>query len=1753
MKSLLSLGLLSTAMGVYVDENSGSVVIGGAAIDDKYGSGSIIKHATSVGMFEIKATDTNTIESQPNSKRVHTDLKLQVKLATAAGADASTRINSAASLSYWADTLCEDAFHTWDSGACSDNTISIEAECLATHTDPTNTIALGAVYADGVLISNKRNSISGTSDKSELLTTCVRLNNPDDGNTKYYGDLHVELSLDIAWEKTNDDYVNEAIADDPMEFKDENAEGVNQGIFLSESWSLVVDTNTQFSGTAMDGSNHGLTRHTLQAEAATDIGDKQTAVTVGISSSDMALKVANVDISHQSFVTGTLKGATAVMTIDETKYAGFRRSTQLITAEKEQAVACEPVVDMVNNELTVVCKNDHAHFMLPFDHVKQAYISPDTCSGGLCGGKIVITASGSESGGLQTVWEGAGVDGWENTGQYQCAVPGFTAQPITKDFFSTDSKSLNLILEAGIQKEDCLLSAKYTFSPPTSAEGLVSGCTTGGEITVGDAAANLNHLATKYGQCLVAEPPVYTTPQQSDDIKISIGAVQSESLYHNTENYDYGVVSTSNGATMSASYSADNDIFLQTQVLRVCTLTPTNLDSNTRVLAEETDFEADGGLSLTLQKTDVKFNTVTAESDKNVRNTVVHDDKTLRARCSASESASVSLSCDSSDLTVGSLATEDTGRTFSASIDADITTASDTYVLSSDPTEFAEESSETAYETHATSRSATTYSKTVTYTDGFNTATKVNDATESYSVALSSDATSNYMFNCGNGDGSRSSQESGDVEVHSASNALPCQEDVTLSHTVTTYVKYDSNDLKITAKLVSGKDSIKESTGYGDKTTETIPGALEFTSIAIANDNRSGPATDFDADVSSTAPGTVAGTMSFAASNCQHDDDKIVCDLVISGSRVNIYGDGNEAHTLAFNPKYQHHTTDQQCLDDDHQTLALSSVPCESTDTFTFVKEKDLYRGQIDVRDTDNWKNQGINTNTDGWTYIIQGLANTHVTQAEVINYAIAMDNSPAQKPEIQFEIYLDTAATGCSSLKFFFDATQLDFVPGGDNVHSSASVSIDECQGGNGNGKYQFEENCPDSATNWKTNSNYQTITSTDSENFSPHLKPQEDYSCNPSATPPCSAGNAMVIFNLYVQQCDDVETRRKILLSIDSALETSFPAVGVKVTGGFQSLGSYAYGGSNTTALSTNPAAPTLIEGANYEKAYTKWNEVTLYLQHFRGVGDVQGDKDFEIKNSLCALHGFSASDDVHNIGTGASATDAITFVKENSCENIGVIGFNFDGVCYYVGLKCKRHATSSSDSFTISLDYGVTFTNDVLSVAADTAKTVDLGTGAVCNPSGAVSPATKAECTGLSTTIASGFPAIVSIFDDCGQPSEITDGTKWEMPLVQGITKGSQFCNARDLSLSLVHKGRDTASLLVDATPELEISLSLTNFEYQACSTGHQIAFKIEDNSAATISAENSMVTIGGVSQTVASQFDLTSGTGTSYVASYVSPCQDYCGESQSVLAFDFDAKGSDAGQDFYVDVSGSLTLNGDPCTGSPVTSDLTAVLKSAAMDQSDCKSSSLYTPAISTVTTDSSGCFKLSPESTAYASDFTAGQASLKSGTAGNLVLDTTLILSSAKVGDDYYYTITNLVSAAGKEVELTVEWEYEITGGRRLRATSTYLLGSSDHHSSAGLRILPAGVQIQEQIEAAPAHDVIYNGTVLNTTDDDLPDHEHINANWGLGLGITGSVVGVGFIAVWIYTGWKRTQNGRDFLGVKSGYQKVGRFQSNMAF
>lgn len=1718
-KSLLSLGLLSTAMGVYVSDQSGDAVIGGSNVEGIYGAGSIIKHSTETGVFEVQVTDAALVDDNDPANKINTDLKLNAKLALGDGAsDASKRVLSTKSISYW-------------SGECDQADLN----------NPEGSIALGADFAaNDVILSSKRNIEGSTTNADhKKLFGCLRLNNPDDGTVKHYGDLHVEVDIGIASKVLSTDYANEAINDNNFDYEGSGS----TSIFLSEEWSLVVDEDTTFEGDAMenDGSNNGIDAQSLGDDS--DGSNRKMDVKVPISS-DHNLKVPDVSITHADFVSGDLRGATATMSIDDSKYAAFKGS-KLETA----AVTC--TTGVTSPDLTVTCTvSGGADFTLPYDHVKQSYVSAAGCDSGLCGGKIEIVASGSGSGGLQGDWYGAGISAWA-TSDFDCAHPAFTPKAIAKDFFDSPEKDLSDILTAGTEKRVCELGDTLTFVKPSDDNSLVSGCDGGAQV-VGDAAsidAGLNFISNKYGQCKVAEPGEFIENAQVGEVigiqaSCSDGvsadetacsgasgtwraAVTSGDLFRNTKrlNYVYGESDISSGTNMKTSYTSSSTTFLQTQTTRTCTASTGNnlvTSKQTDFETAKTDFENSGTLDFTLAAGDVEFN-------EGATNTKTQGGKTLRARCNA-EPAQVSLTCILDDKT--DISDPQTGFTASATVEAPQTSVTVSYDLLKDDVSQSNSGVATTDVNNdaknGDARSTAEYKKSISYT-GF-------DGLKTYKIALTSDKNGEpYAFNCGNG---------GDVETYTGSTDLPCDGEQALAHEVTTWVRYTDDDLKVTPAFESGKGSIKESTGYGELTTKTIAGALKFSSTAITNDISIGTLTgsadnEFSAGLTSTAPATVAGTMSFAANNCQYATDKIVCDLVITGSRDNIYGGADEAHTLAFAPKYQHHKTGSDCESGTKASLADSAVTPNNGLTFTFEKEVDLYRGGVKVRDNDNYATQGINTNRAGWTAIDPGDEEDHITEAEIINYAIKMDVAGVvTKPEISFDVLSD-GASSCPTAdrKLFFDPLKLEFVDSASTTYpvlDSTPVAISGCSGDGSQARYQFQSDCEANGGLWSS-TDYHTVTvRSGADTLKPKLKPIAAYDDDG-----IQAGESMVQFGVYVQQCGDDETRRKIVLNIQSALADSTPAVGVAVTADFDKQSSYLL-----NSVSTDQNSPTEI--TDLANAYTKWNEVTLFFQHFQdGETDtVQGDKDFELDNGLCPHDKFTADDKVYTIGT--TQPTGIKFTKSSQCTTVGRIGFSFDGQCHYVKIPCKRHATTSDLDLSLSLSYGVTYSTTTIQVTTDTDKTVDLGTGASCSSNGVVTHATG-SCTNLPVpAIAVNFDQVLTTFKNCGTASSAGDQTTWTMNLVQGITKNSQdFCNARPLSLSVIHKGRNSAKISILGLPELDIQLALTNLAYETCTdgngaSGHQVVFKIVDATTGTvITAENSKIN-GVVTQ---SQFDLTAET----VTSYTGTCQDYCGTAQTVVAFDFDAKGSKSNQDFYADVSGDLTLTGDPCTGSH-TETFTAQLQSAALGiDASCKDSTSYDSSTSQVATDGTGCFKLSPTTSDYAGVFAPVSTSVKSGSNGNLVADASITVSNpVNVGTDYYYSISDLLSLAGKEVELTVEWQYSI-GSRRLRTTTTYLLGSSDHHSSAGIQILPAGVQVQEQIEAAPSLDV------TAPAPSGVEDHSHDNTAlmWGvIGVG------GVGFLWVMI-TGFVRMSRGGDFVDLggkkEQGYQRVGRFQSNLAF
>jgi len=1398
MKFLLFLGLLGSATGLK-SIAGGTKEIHTDIIVEVYGEGSVT--AKGAGKFQIHVTNEKLVESLQKDNFVHTDLFL---IATIQASDhqlpeASTRVK----LKYW------------------------QGDC-GTEASITEQLINGS----RLNIASK-DDVKGGTDTGHALQSCVELMNDDDQGTSFYGDLDVKLEIQIGnlvtlkkYNSTIHHPVDESLFDyDP--------------IIVSNDWILDVDETTTFSGDPMqnDGSNNGIGARDLGHDSDTD---KQMKVIVPIISVH-GLKVPNVSISHDDFVKGDLRNATATMSIDDNKYEHFKG-----TKVDKAAVTCTTVVSAP--DLTVVCTastaTGGAEFTLPYDHVKQSYVSGTECVS--CGGRIEIEATGSGSGGLQGAWVGAGISKWA-TSDFACAHPSFSRiTSVDKDFFDSDQKSLSDILLVENKVRICELGDTLTFVKPSDVYNLVSGCVGGQEI-VGKATsrdAGLNFIKNKYNDCKVAEPGEFTDapiqvgevvgiqPSCSDGVSVKTAcadwrvAVTSNLLYRNTKRlgYVYGVSNTSSGDTMSTKHTPSTSTFFQNQTSRTCTPSesPTNLivEKQDAFETATSDFVSVGTLGFTLLPTDVKFNN--DATTKNKGNTKIQDGKTLRARCGV-ETAQVALSCILKDRTSIS---DDGLVEASASVSALATTPDISYDLLKDDAAVGKQNpatSATAYAENGDDRSNATYKKSITYT-GF-------DPQQTYEITLTRDKSVDYEFNCG---------ISGDVETYSGSTDLPCTGTQALQHVVTTWVRYTANDLEVTPAFASGKESINEYT-YGDLATKTIVDALEFTSDAIANDIENGKTgsavEDFSVVLTDAAPPPVAGTMKFAASGCQYDADKIKikCDLVIEGSRNNIYGGADEEHVLTFAPKYRHHTTDATCASDTPATLADSAVASPQTLTFKFKKEHDLYRGDIYVRDVDNYKNiTASSMDEDGWIYIPKEGINDYITTAHVVD--ISLDTSSIhQKPRIAFEILTDDASPLCSHTdrKILYNPSDVSFEPSSSSTYPEVGSpeNVEECIGR----VNQFKSDCQSTwgTTQWGTTQYTEIKMKSGEDSLMPTFRVIDDYSIG-------DAGKTVKTLTFYVQQCDDT-TRRKIMINIKGTLMDSDPVVGVMVTN-FTDVNLYEY---KFQERGQSIITPVRLKAADVDRVYVEWNKVELNFQHFTSGSKVQGPKQFEF-NACSPDQTFEPSNSSVIVDRHGST---VTFTKKETCRAFGIIDFKFDGVCYYLQIPCNRHA-GGTKILNLALDYGVVFTNDELSVNSDTDKTITLGdtNNARCKTDGTVNTEEDydTECDFTTTSIATDFKEIVNVFDKCGSNTPTTYGTTWDMKLIQGITKDSQnFCNERLLKLSLIHKGNDTASIMVNSvSKDLEFNLALTNFGYQACekdgNAWHKIVFNIEGTTDAPVPA-------------------------------------------------------------------------------------------------------------------------------------------------------------------------------------------------------------------------------------------------------------------------------------------------------------------------
>jgi len=522
-----------------------------------------------------------------------------------------------------------------------------------------------------------------------------------------------------------------------------------------------------------------------------------------------------------------------------------------------------------------------------------------------------------------------------------------------------------------------------------------------------------------------------------------------------------------------------------------------------------------------------------------------------------------------------------------------------------------------------------------------------------------------------------------------------------------------------------------------------------------------------------------------------------------------------------------------------------------------------------------------------------------------------------------------------------------------------------------------------------------------------------------------------------------------------------------------------------------------------------------------------------------------------------SNANQSTPFTLATTANCKGTGQftiklhnrVGSNTEHI---VKFPCRRHANQTNIVKTVILDYGLVYSADPAKLTFDTDP---IGSSSIIYAGAALTCANgakggTAQCDSVAGTISKGsdnardIRELAQKFQSCGSwDSAAHNGS---MDIVRQYTVGSiNYCQENVLTISVLNTGRASATVTTESFGTARVAYSVSKLEYSSddCPTDE---FKYLYELTGTITSSDDDHTISMTQSTIShADISLASGYSVKKVKAE-SACRAVCTDTSLLISgpvtHTFTVVVDVHGEQIHTDVQAVLTLGGSPC-GETTSDELidNVSIEFKIQDGDVCNRDASYSNTTETVNLDQYICATISGKSdydlllTAFEFSGSAGK-----GKTGN------------DLADFYYGGFGTLV--ADETIAVTADWEYNVTtGGRRMLRTS-YTLGSNHGESHASLRVLPAGVQIQEQIEAgveaAPAHDVIYNKTF---TAEDVADHQHTNANWGLGLGIGGSVVGVGFIAVWIYTGWKRTQNGGTFLGGGSGYQKVGRFETNMAF
>lgn len=988
---------------------------------------------------------------------------------------------------------------------------------------------------------------------------------------------------------------------------------------------------------------------------------------------------------------------------------------------------------------------------------------------------------------------------------------------------------------------------------------------------------------------------------------------------------------------------------------------------------------------------------------------------------------------------------------------------------------------------------------------------------------------------------------------------LPCGKSAPLSDTLNVKYKFKPADVHLDTNEIAFGTKVTRTESQHNANSSQTSRVVYATSAAILHlRSNAGLSIDIDPD---DAAGSTDGDFSAVIGEYE---DRVPGDA--STGRVPITITYTKAHDNLGNGKnhdgldktFKVSSTHNQC-DGGGVTVEVGTIAAK----FKIAGEQDKYRGIVAVRDTSNSPDTVASNGGES--------VNAHLGDIEVeLNVAINQKDTGSTQDHKRptFEVILNNQAgeTSGTDTKVSWHTSEIEWV-GGNAAQLASSVYRTELSV-NGFWIFTFRP-AEDLNRDLLVNDASLVFTLTIEQNPGtaeattrdlklsvkntepPHVLEVRDIAYTSTAEGPVAAGNPH--------------------LFIDNNDEEDFCSESTEA----------CYGGADSHTFSTITFDMRVVPDSEYGHV----SDATIAIA--APADDVSAQSSLTISG--------------RKIGTAEGSQDGgyqqVSITTKETCQGPGQFQVTLGSVVSIINFHCRRHATNTPIVHTVLLDYGLDLdaTSTAGKLTFDQSPPVNgqgqtdagknpFGTtdtvyaGVACGASASTLALVADKCKGDGLVVAPGstIKQLVDKFDACGAWDVDKDSTggvdqyydSGSMTVIrQYVFPGQKYCQSNSLGITLFKKGTAAATIIVKGLGNADFSYTVSQLEYVACSGDDEGKFDYRFNLTGSVvsdsNSENPYVfTTHGHSNTLSTPLAYTSANGQHVTGA--SGCQDFCGASPASLINGLQAISFTATQDVNgVDIRGyiqaNLQISGSPCGDADVDADIASAgavdIELAFIPEGDdCATATVWkTDDLITEddrpTIDQRICAKMKTGIASYAvqiEKFTftnSGTSADKSKSLANG--DDTGING---LDDQFYYETLD----SNAVITVDVIWTYKINGRRMLR-TASYTLGSSAGESHASIQILPAGVQIQEQIEAAPAHDVIYNGTVLNTTETSLPDHQHTNANWGLGLGIGGSVVGVGFIAVWIYTGWKRTENGRDFLGVGSGYRKVGRFETNMAF